>query len=255
MSGKDEPGRFFETAEQEREYLVVEPDPSLLEKALEIAGWVAVPALFLGKHIYDLYKKGGLPPVASVNSQIANQLDFPQNGFPANGILYRRHPYVETSYIEVAEYSPYLFKAKISECARILIAAGATAFDINASTAIADKLALNAAVTLGKEFGASFKSEHKGAMKFTWSFRGIGGAAGTLPQNLAFFNHEPEWQVIWDTARDKRGGKHQLQILQDLKHEIDAKLVADFKNAGFQIGGQFKEVGTSKLYIDVTFGK
>ena len=75
-----------------------------------------------------------------------------------------------------------------------------------------------------------------------------------LPEGLVWYPHEPQWDVIWKAAVHS-GAKHQKFVIShDLAHEIDASLATKFLGAGFKLGGTFKEGGSSKLSVDVTFG-
>jgi hypothetical protein len=253
MNQKDEFAEFLETPSPGREYLTIVREPDAFEKGLIAAKWVIVPIVGLGKLIYDAAKKYGLPDVALVRPNVADKLNFPSGG-AVNNVLYRRHPYVDTTYIQAAEFNPYLFKDKISELARVMIAAGATSFDIAADTTKAEEIALDAGTTLEKQFGGSFRSSRKSAMKIDWSYTGAGKRSSALPDNLVWYNHEPQWDVIWNAAVHSGAKRLKLQVSHDLAHEIDANLAAKFQGAGFQLGGKLREVGSSKLSIDVTFG-
>jgi hypothetical protein len=253
MSQNDELSRFLGTSSTEREYLTIVPEREAFETALVVLKWAIVPIVGLGQLIYDAARQMGLPDVALISPSVAEKLNFPIGGAIDNA-LYRRHPYADTTYIRAAEFNPFLFKNKVSELARVMIAAGATSFDISADTTLAEEIALDAGTTLEKQFGGSFRSSHKSAMKIGWSYAGAGKRSSTLPDGLVWYQHEPEWDVIWNATIHNGAKRQKLEISHDLTHEMDATLAARFHGAGFQLGGKFREVGASKLSIDVTFG-
>jgi hypothetical protein len=244
--------QFLGTPESEREYLEVIPPTPGWKAALEAVGWVIVPVVQAGRVVYDKIRKAGLPTVAAVAPDVAEELYFPL-GSNGSKVLFRRHPYDAVRYLPAAEYNPYVLKDKIAELARVMISAGATSFQITADTASTSELALDVAATVETAVSGSFKAARKGATKIIWSYSGNGQNTGTLPEGLFWFNHERDWQAIWESAVYGGAKSHAIEVFQDTGHELSGNLAAKFAGAGFQLGGSFRDTGSSRLKVEVDF--
>jgi hypothetical protein len=185
----------------------------------------------------------------AIAPEVASELNFPP-GSSGSGVLFRSHPYDETLYIRAAEYNAYILKEKIAELARVLISAGATSFEITANTASTAKLVLDATTMLG---GGSFKAARRGATKVAWSYTGTGQNIGTLPDDLRWFNHQEDWQAMWESAVHYGAESHTLEIFQNMNHELSGMLAAKFEGAGFNLGGRFCDTSSSRLKVKVSF--
>ena len=242
------------TPRSEREYLEIAPPMPGWRLALEVFGWVGVPVIQAGRVIYETWRKSGLPTVAIVSPDLASELYFPL-GTNGNKVLFRGHPYDEARYLPAADYNPYIFKDKIAELARVLISAGATSFTISANTESTAEMTLDASGSVEATVNGSFKAARKGATKVLWTYEGNGERVGALPDRLMWFNHEKDWQVIWDAAVHHRARSHSIEVFQNTNHELSGNLAAKFKGAGFQLGGSFRDTGSSNIKIDARFSR
>ncbi|HEY5210669.1 MAG TPA: hypothetical protein VIJ78_01045 [Pseudolabrys sp.] len=175
--------RFLGTPESQREYLEIVPPTPGWKYGMEALGWVIVPVIQAGILVYDAIKKQDLPTVAAVTPEVASELKFPL-GSSGSKVLFRRHAYDTVRYIPAAEYNPYIFKDKIAELARVMIAAGATSFEIAADAATTSEMTMDAADSVKTMVSGSLKVVRKTATKMIWSYAGSGESAGTLPDNL-----------------------------------------------------------------------
>jgi len=250
---------FSEFVERSPSYLTIVPRPAGWEKVFEVAGWAIVPLIMGGFEIYGQLKKVGLPevlviaPESAVKWQVSGELEFCIGGFK-NNILYRRHPHLETVYIQASEYNPYLLREKIAELARVMISAGATSFELSADSANTKKLVMEATAPIVAQANGAFRVSGRGATKIMWSYTGMGSQNPSLPEALVWYENEPEWQVVWESAAYHGAKHHNIQICQETSHELGSDLAVKFQNAGFQLGGSFRTVSSSRLRVDVIFG-
>jgi hypothetical protein len=244
----DDLNEFTNLQPANREYLTAEPRQSGWEQALEVAGWVVVPFVFGVVKLYNNIPKLGLPGIIAISPDLASKLNLISK--PQNSVLFRKHPFSE-SYIQASEYNPYLFREKIAELARVLIAAGASSFKVSADSTATTELVMQAGASMVAE--GSIHATRQGATKIVWSFTGAGIRTGSLPEGLVWFNYEPEWQVIWYAAVSNGAASLAIDISIDSSHEFSADLASKFEKAGICLGGNFKDLGSSRVSIQVAF--
>jgi hypothetical protein len=250
---------FSELAEKSPNYLMIVPRPGGWEKAFEVAGWAIVPFIKGGFEIYELLRKVGLPevlvitPDRAANLQESGELELDMGGM-INNVLFKRHPYRKTVYIQASEYNPYLLREKLAELARVMIAGGATSFELSVGGADTWKLVAEATAPIVAQANGAFRVSRRGATKITWSYKGEGNQSPCLPEGLVWYENEPEWQAVWESAAYHGAKHHKIQISQVASHEFSTHLAAKFQSAGFKLGGSFRTLSSSTLRFDIIFG-
>jgi len=244
--------QFLSTPASQRQYLEIIPPMPGWRLALEVLGWFGIPVVQAGRVVYEIWRKSGLPTVAMVPPELASELYFPR-GSNGDKVLFRCHPYDEIRYLPAAEYNPYIFKDKIAELALVMISAGATSFKITADAESAAEMSLDAAGLVETTVSGTLKAARKGATRVLWTYEGSGQNSSTLPDGLLWFNHEKDWQAVWDSAVYNGAKSHSIEIFQDANHELSGNLATKFAGAGFQLGGSFRETGSSHLKVQVNF--
>jgi hypothetical protein len=201
----------------------------------------------VGIHFFKAWaeaRKNGVP-VIQISPTQADKLKFPPS-HPQLGIVYVGHPQLPNVYVPAANFHTRMFEHKFSEAIRLLVALGATHVHAEHITGSSRDLEIVASLVVPSngmasnlEMGASMKSNAGKSLHFEGTYPGTDKPQ--LPEDLVWFPHESNWQMIAETRLKSRMDKFSMMVsyLDDLG--VNANLKAGVEKAKLQMGGKFED--------------
>ena len=184
----------------------------------------------------------GVPVLTVARSEAAN-LTFPV-GHPRDGVLYAGHPAVPNVYYTAALFHRLTFEHKFSEAVQILMALGATQFEVEHVTGWSSQFAASLNVplpTAGVQAGAEVGGSRASTSQILYTATLSGTEHPALPENLVWYPYEPTWKQIVD-GRLKYGLQDfSLTVRYEEDFGINAGLKLSVQQVGIDLGGKFED--------------
>jgi hypothetical protein len=170
-------------------------------------------------------------------------INFPP-GHPREGLLYIGHPAEPNVYYTTAEFHRITFEHKFCEAIILLMSLGATKISVEHVSGWSKDFSSRLSVPLseaGDSVGvdAGYDSQSKSQLLYEATLTGT--KEPNLPENLAWYPHEPTWQSI-ATGRINFGLKDfSLSVSYEDDYGVNAGLKVAVQKAGLELGGKFED--------------
>lgn len=191
-------------------------------------------------------EKKSLPP--SVRRVLLADLDqglrFPP-GHPIVGMTYAANPRRPQFYIPVAELHRISLREKAAELFRLLAALRAReiAIQVDQGRVKSSGLQLSALIPaqlpVAVDLDASRTSKSGTSISYVAKFSGRG--APYVPSDLAWYDHEPEWQALAEARLAGEPVDIRLSFRFADDFGVNLNLVAGIEAFGLQVGGKYEE--------------
>lgn len=196
-----------------------------------VAG-VAATVLKMREAAFDL---------ALVSDSESGTLAFPP-GHPSRGVLYVADPVRRNSYYPAAQFHRFVVEDKFAEAMDLLMELGTKTMQIELMRGYKkqDVLDLLAAIPLVRLGGGSDR-EQESESHIQCVAELEGSTEPRLPDDLAWYWHEPLWRKLGENRLEKRLKKFQLAVRHLDSMGVDKKLEGAAKAANLHIGGEHIE--------------
>lgn len=236
-----------------------------LDKEQKRIIYVADDLKFISNH-YKSFKKKELPNV-----------EFPV-GHPMEDQFYIAHPYLESKYIPLHNFENILFRDKVRELSFVLQCLGANSITIESVKGSSIESIANSDINFKadaeikihsgggsrntkteSENNSKSRSQLSTKQKFTPTKKPY------LPESLIWYNHEPEWQQIYQQRMNGNLDSYSINIKNQFsqfnKENEFQKIKAEYENLIVKVGAeftkkiskQFQEEGFTEWKIEVDF--
>ena len=236
---------FLALPHARRQLIVVVDDPEA--KRGGIPAWVdlaasAVPgggAATQAVRLAERAREAGIDAL-SVSGALADGLTFPP-GHPHHGVLYAAHPVAEGTYYPAAQFHRLTFEHKLAEAVRLLMGLGAELVEVQHEAGWSRSFAAQLDLGLPKGTGSgagSGERSHSSAALFRARLESHG--APHVPEDLAWYPHEPTWQQLAAGRLHHGLREFELTIRYDDDLGVNAALRAAAERARLDLGGRFE---------------
>jgi hypothetical protein len=179
--------------------------------------------------------------VVSVGNTQALDLRFPP-GHPREQTLYVAHPVLADVYYTMATFHRMAFEHKFSEAINLLMSLGARKIKVEHvkgwSREFSAKIAANIPQT---DMSASTEKASSNESSLLFEADLDNNCQPTVPENLAWYLHEPTWQAIAQ-GRTKFGlQEFSLTVNYEDDFSINAGAKLQVQKAGLDLGGTFED--------------
>lgn len=176
-------------------------------------------------------------------------------GHPGRRILYVGHPMEPRTYIPFADFHRFTFEHKFSEAWSLLMHLGARKIRLTVDNGWGmDFLShLDVAATSSLKAGLRKSTQQKSSTSLLCEVELPGNNEPRLPENLAWFPHEPTWQSAAEGRMKFGMAKVRLNLTYRDDFGVDAQLAAKVKKVGFELGGVFQKCEATSWAIEGEF--
>lgn len=228
-------------------------DRKLLREVIDLAS-IASPAfaltLMLTQKLISaqntMHESGEqLIPVSA--AEAADYLHFPVR-HPRKDVVYISHPIDSRTYIPAADFHRFLFEHKMAEAQRLVISLGA----ITVSIIHVEGWDRSAGITIGAsgpvgpaslplDIGAKASREVKNENTTLATMKLSPVGAPRLPDELAWFDHEPLWQAVAHGRLESNLDSFVIDVRSTDDYGVNASLKTLIAKSGLDLGGNFIE--------------
>jgi hypothetical protein len=205
-------------------------------------------AYLAGKKVVEAATTGSDPGVLFVPMEaIDRRLYFPV-GHPVPHGVYAANPARPWLYFTMAEFHAHTLRDKVAELFCLLSALRAEKVEISVVRAESTSFGLHLDATMvgdvpvkvERRLGTSALT----ATEVAYRARFAGAGPPSLPDNLRWFLHEPEWQAIANGRLQHGLTDFNIMLRYSDHFGVTAKLGAKLEDLGFSIGGTFGSLST-----------
>lgn len=178
--------------------------------------------------------------VGKTESKIIN---FPP-GHPREGLLYIGHPADPNVYYTTAEFHRITFEHKFCEAINLLMSLGATKISVEHVSGWSKDFSSRLSVPLsevGVSVGAEAGFDSQSTSQLLYEATLSGTKEPKLPENLAWYPHEPTWQSIAKGRIDYGLKDFSLSVCYEDDYGVNAGLKVAVQKAGLELGGKFED--------------
>jgi hypothetical protein len=195
--------------------------------------------------------------IRSVTRADVQGLLFPP-GHPRRKVVYVGHPFLKQQYMPFASFHRALFEQKVIEAMELLAGLGATSIKIRqvagteASASIAASLGVpvqGAKVDVGSEIGK--RRSESGEILASATLAPT--QAPRVPNDLIWYPHERFWQGVTRMRLENGLEAYSLEVNYDEDYGINAKVSAKLEKIGFDIGGSYSNIESTKWVMQGEF--
>lgn len=203
---------------------------------------LAVPAVYLlAKEAIKLWDKSQSSGMRTnvIGRTEASSLVFPP-GHPRDGVLYIGHPAIKNVYFTMSDFHRVVFEHKFCEAVELLMSLGAAEIYVEHVKGWEKEFSAKLSVPLSNS-GGEFSGSEKNQSKILYKAKLSGKHNPYIPENLAWYQHEPTWQAIAN-GRLKYGlHDFSISVSYDDDFGINAGLKGVALKSGFDLGGKFED--------------
>jgi len=195
--------------------------------------------------------------IRSVTRADVQGLLFPP-GHPRRKVVYVGHPFLKQQYMPFASFHRALFEQKVIEAMELLAGLGATSIKIRqvagteASASIAASLGVplqGATVDMGSEIGK--RRSESGEILASATLAPT--HAPRVPEGLIWYPHERFWQGVTRMCLENGLESYSLEVNYEEDYGINAKVSAKLQKIGFDIGGSYSNIESTKWVMQGEF--
>ena len=169
------------------------------------------------------------------------------------GKVYAANPLADKTYYSIESYNDDMVDHKLSELERILNGLGATKYQIQFNNE--DQYSAQGEGKIRRYFSgkASAQLSRARAKRFERSGTAL-GREPVLPVGLVWLEREPSWQALVESRLQHGRQEFGLRVELERDLQISAKISADLKVAGFDVGAAYKKRMNFDITVSGTFG-
>jgi hypothetical protein len=200
--------------------------------------------------IYDLFKKmnnlkDSNIDLLPITRKEAKLIKFPL-GHPQTDVIYVGHPVLNDVYYTLAEFHRKTFEHKISEAIKLFENLGVKKLRIDHKKGWRNKFSSGANLDIPLENievdgGANINKTKNKKNKVIDERIYENNDSFKIPEELSWYYHEPNWQLIANGRLNHGLKKFDLSIHYEENFGVDANLKAKIESYGLNIGGQFEK--------------
>jgi hypothetical protein len=194
-------------------------------------------------------------PVLEVDPAVVSELVLPP-GHPREGVVYVGNPVDPPLYYPAATFHRMTFEHKLAEAVRVLMALGARELEVRHVAGRSREWAGRIDVPIpSKGLVVGGEGEGRSSSASAVMFRGTleGGAGPALPDDLAWYPHEPTWQPVADGRLHYGLRDFELAVRYDDDFGVGGRLEAAAAKFSLDLGGAFEEHRSTEWRITGTF--
>jgi hypothetical protein len=171
----------------------------------------------------------------------AAHLRFPP-GHSQEGVLYAQHPTQHDKYFPCASFHRFVFEHKFAEAIRILTALGATRIRVEHVTGWKRDFGVNIQAPIeGIDISASAGSTSSLGNSLMYEAEYEGHKTPELPEDIAWYSHEPTWQSTAEGRIKYKLKKFNLVLSYTEDYGVNADLAVKAEKLSISLGGKFGE--------------
>lgn len=251
--------------EKKRKEEVIPENEKWTDTAMRYAS-IAAPMIFsrsplgsLGVGAFELYEyfnewnKNRGATFSKLTKAEAVALKFPP-GHAQEGVLYAQHPTQDEKYFPCASFHRFVFEHKFAEVIRILTALGATRIKVEHVTGWKRDFGANIQAPIeGVDTSASAGSNSNQDNSLMYEAEYEGHTCPTLPEDIAWYSHEPTWQSTAEGRMKYKLKKFNLVLSYTEDYGVNADLAAKAGKLNISLGGKFGEHTSTVWRIEGEF--
>jgi hypothetical protein len=194
--------------------------------------------------------------VVLVGRALASQLNFPTRT-PEENAVYIGHPYVPGLYYPAASFHRDLYGHKVDELARLLVALGATSFQIELGRGGSMGKNIGAAINVeAVAIGAVVKRAIASKESLVFRARALGSQSPKLPHDLVWYpERQPEWKRFVEPRLRREIDEFSLEVSASEDYGITGQLSASVAKLGLTTGGTYEKQDELFSRVEATFPK
>jgi hypothetical protein len=195
--------------------------------------------------------------IQSVTRADVQGLLFPP-GHPRRKVVYVGHPFLRQQYIPFASFHRALFEQKVIEAMELLAGLGATSIKVRqvagteASASIAASMGVpvqGATVEVGAEVGQHRSQSGEILASATLAPTHV----PRVPDGLVWYPHERFWQGVTRMRLNNGLETYSLEVSYEEDYGVNAKVSAKIQKIGFDIGGSYSNIESTKWVMQGEF--
>lgn len=180
-------------------------------------------------------------------------LTFPP-GHPRNGVLYAAHPADDDVYYAMASFHRMAFEHKFSEAIDLLMSLGANRIKVEHVRGWSHEFCGElAGSTSTGSLTATAHNSSKTSSSILYEATLDGHTNPSIPDQLAWYKHEPTWQSIAKGRIQHGLREFSLSVTYEDDFGINAGLKVSALKSGLELGGRFEDHQATIWRISGTF--
>lgn len=251
------PDDFVDSIRKFEEEIIEENKETSLKEAAILAMKLAIKTNIFTMAI-DAYKaleklkQNGFNATYIKKSE-SSGLTFPP-GHPRNGVLYVAHPADDDVYYAMASFHRMAFEHKFSEAIDILMSLGANKIKVEHIRGWSHEFCGELAVsTPTGNLSATAHNTSKISSSILYEATLDGHTTPSIPDQLAWYKHEPTWQSIAKGRIQHGLREFSLSVAYEDNFGINAGLKISAVKSGLELGGRFEDHQATIWRISGTF--
>ena len=188
---------------------------------------------------FDEWNKNRGAKFSKLTRTQAVHLQFPP-GHSQEGVLYAQHPTQHDKYFPCASFHRFVFEHKFAEAIRILTALGATRLKVEHVTGWKRDFGANIQAPVeGVDTSASAGVSSTQGNSLMYEAEYEGHTNPELPDDIAWYSHEPTWQSTAEGRIKYKLKKFNLVLSYTEDYGVNADLAVKAEKLNISLGGKF----------------